>query len=169
MRRISLGIIGLLLLTRAAYAQNGMPRPEGEPVDSTEYNIPRIAVGEPRWSTLDQAYSSRTLRGVFLAQWMYIQQNGRTVLFWGARILQLEADSPLRALGVRPGDVITRLDGIPIWRGMYREQGGPWQIVELEQHFGMTETRFIIRGTQQVRVGQMNLDTYPDDPMPLPP
>lgn len=105
-----------------------------------------------------QAYYSPTLRGHFLAQWMFITHRGQRILFWGARIVHIEHDSPLRQLGLNPGDVITRLDGIPIWRGMYREPGKPWQIVELENHFGRTEVRYILRGSNRVRIGDMMLD-----------
>jgi len=52
---------------------------------------------------------------------------------------------------------------------MYKESGGPWQVVELDNHFGQTEVRYIARGTHQVRVGQINIDTTEDDSSPLPP
>ena len=74
---------------------------------------------------------------------------------------------------MNPGDVVTRLDGIPIWTNMYKEQGRPWQLVQLEQHYGRTEVRYILRGTDQVRVGDMMLDGTIDegfeDAVPVPP
>jgi hypothetical protein len=118
----------------------------------------------------DNAYYSHTLRGHFRAQWMFINQRGRRVTFWGARILSLDIDSPLRDLGLSPGDVITRLDGISIARNMLRENGGPWQLVQMERHFGRTEVRYIHPGTNRVYVGDIMLDGHwPDDPNPIPP
>jgi len=112
-------------------------------------------------------YYSPTLRGRFRAQWMFIRRGGSQVNFWGARVVQLDYDSPVRQLGLAPGDVITRLDGLSIANGMFRQDGGPWQIVELDNHFGRTEVRFIHRGSHQVRIGDMMLDgtvngDYPD-------
>lgn len=110
------------------------------------------------------SYYSPTLRGRFIAQWLFITNRGERVEFWGARVARLEPDSPLRRLGLHPGDVITRLDGIPIWRGMYRNPDVPWQIVEMEKHFGRTEVRYILRGSNRIRVGDIMLDgTIPDE------
>ena len=165
----------LTLCGSIVFAQNDAPAPDSEAVDSTEYAAMAStgamveSSGRVARSIIDQAYRSAGLHGNFTAQWMYINQGGRRVTFWGARIIRLEPDSPLRSLGVRSGDVITRLDGIPIWRGMYKESGGPWQVVELDNHFGQTEVRYIARGTHQVRVGQINIDTTEDDSSPLPP
>ncbi len=174
-------LIGFVMVSMAgfgtAFSQEEGPVATAAPVDSTEYtavirSTPRIP-GNPsdpaESASIDQGYRSQSLRGYFLAQWMYIDQGGRRTTFWGARILRLDADSPLRTLGLRQGDVITRLDGLPIWRGMYKEEGQEWQIIELENHFGHTEVRYIVRGTHQVRVGQINIDTSSDDVAPLPP
>ena len=85
--------------------------------------------------------------------------------FWGARIIKMAPDSPLRALSLRPGDVITRLDGVPIWTDMFRTgPGQPFQLPNLEEHFGGTEVRYIAQGTNRVRVRQINIDTEePED------
>jgi len=157
----------------AGFAQgpDAMPKPEGEPVDATQ-NAPDSATeeytingpdGRPR--TLRRSriiapagYRSHTLRGSFKMQWMYIVQRGRMVTFWGARIVSLETDSPVWQLGVRPGDVLTRLDGVPLWRGMRRGRDGEWDIPEMERHYGATEVRYIRQGQHIVRVGQMILD-----------
>lgn len=58
---------------------------------------------------------------------------------------------------------------LPIWRGMFKEPGKQWQFVELENHSGQTEVRYIARGTHQVRVGKINIDSSEDDSSPLPP
>jgi hypothetical protein len=162
------------LASSQALAQEEPPPPDVAAVDSTEY-IPQVKISSDPGNVVvtqtlsEDTYRSESLRGNFLAQWMFINQGGKRVNFWGARIIKLDSDSPLKTLGVRPGDVITRLDGLPIWRGMYKEQGMPWQVVELENHFGQTEVRYIARGTHQVRVGQINIDSTAGDISPLPP
>lgn len=112
-------------------------------------------------------FYSKSLKGLFQAQWMYIEINGRRHEFWGARILRLESASPIRSLGLTPGDVITRLDGTPISTGLQIDQSGSQRIPELDQHYGKTEIRFIVRGTQQVRIGDVMLDgaVNPDEPI----
>ena len=160
-----------------AFSQDEGPVATEAPVDSTEYTsgkqytttVPGSTTEQTVKTPIDQGYRSQSLRGYFLAQWMYIDQGGKRTTFWGARILRLDADSPLRSLGLRQGDVITRLDGLPIWRDMYKEEGREWQIIELENHFGHTEVRYIVRGTHQVRVGHINIDSSIDDVAPLPP
>lgn len=173
-----LGVFQFLLASivtpASLMAQEEPPPPDTVAVDSTEYvqGTPTVGVAadqeepSPRQTVNGDTYRSESLRGNFLAQWMYINQGGKKVNFWGARIIRLDSDSPLRTLGVRTGDVITRLDGLPIWRGMYRESGRPWQVIELENHFGQTEVRYIARGTHQVRVGQINIDTTAGDISP---
>jgi hypothetical protein len=159
-----------------------IPAPDGEAIAADQFDvaIPTMETKEaapgstgPRRYIIRDAYYSPNLRGHFRAQWMFIRQQGRQINFWGARIIHLDADSPLRQVGVSPGDVITRLDGIPVWKRMYREQARPWQLVQLEQHYGRTEVRFILRGTNQVRIGDMMLDGYVpdgfDDVIPIPP
>jgi hypothetical protein len=136
------------------------------PLGATRQSLPAIAL--PYRPT----YRSAALRGEFLAQRMFIIQGGRRIEFWGARIVRMTADSPLRQLGARAGDVVTRLDGTPIWANMFRRSDGAWQIVELERHFGNTEVRWIAQGTHRVRVGTMNIDTdfeAADEDVPLSP
>jgi len=172
-RRAALSASLGLAFGSAVFAQgpDGMPKPEGEPLDATQFSPESTSEeytingpdGRPR--TLRRSriiapsgYRSHTLRGNFRMQWMYIVQRGRMVTFWGARIISLEADSPVWQLGVRPGDVLTRLDGIPLWRGMRRGRDGEWDIPEMERHYGATEVRYIRQGQHIVRVGQMILD-----------
>lgn len=59
-----------------------------------------------------------------------------------------EFGSPLQTLGLRQGDVITRLDGIPVTN-----------FAELENHFAQTTVRFIRQGTVQVQNGTIFIDT----------
>jgi hypothetical protein len=147
------------------WAQEQAPPPDEPAVGVNEFSEPQATYAAPapgQYQTRSilprDGYYSPNLRAQFKAQWMYIVQQGRKIEFWGARILSMDHNSPLRELRVNPGDVITRLDGIPIWHNMYRESGRPWQLVQLEQHYGRTEARYILRGSHQVRVGDMMLD-----------
>jgi membrane-associated protease RseP (regulator of RpoE activity) len=168
--------VSVLAVQVGVVTAQDMPAPEGEPVDATEIQEERRNVSEQvevttpgglrerrtiqrQIITPRPGYRSPTLGGEFRAEWMYILQNGQMTTFWGARILTLRPDSPMLQLGVRPGDVITRLDGIPIWKRMFRRDDGPWQLVELERHYGATEVRYIRQGTHRVRVGQVILDS----------
>lgn len=177
------GLVGLAGLPSGAFSQEvevAAPAPDAEAVATDEFEVPAMekreigpGSGGPARYMIRDVYYSPNLRGHFRAQWMYIIQNGRQVNFWGARIVHLDFDSPLRQIGVSSGDVITRLDGVPVWKRMYRESRGPWQLVQMEQHYGRTEVRYILRGTHQVRIGDMMLDGYvPDgfnDANPIPP
>jgi hypothetical protein len=169
-------VVGFCCLTCSAiFSLNGVaigqdetgPRPDGEAIAAESWDQPREVEATSRVESgvaatyrtrYPMAYFSPTLKGHFLAQWMYVTDRGRRINFWGARIVRIEHDSPVRQLGLNPGDVITRLDGIPIWRDMFREAGKPWQIIEFENHFGRTEVRYILRGANRVRIGDMMLD-----------
>ena len=88
------------------------------------------------------AYFSPRLGARFLIQQMHLPQFGS---FWAARIVSVpEFDSPLRQLGLDEGDVITRLDGIPVMNTR-----------ELERHILDTGVRFIKAGSQTVVRGTM--------------
>lgn len=172
LRSIMFSALCLGALASYSCGQEGSgPPPDADAVAIDRWEQPREAplqsTGPASRNTyqqiLPQSYFSPTLKGHFLAQWMYITINGRRIQFWGARILRLEPNSPVRQLGLHPGDVITRLDGIPIWRDMFRENGGTWQLVEMENHFGRTEVRFIHRGQNRVQIGDIMLDgSVPD-------
>ncbi len=166
---VFVAIIGLVC--RFAKAQeDSPPQPDGEAVAVSAWAPMAEAKSEDGETTTKayttkervvrryEAYYSPTFRCHLVAQWMYIQQSGRPVNFWGARIVSLGHDSPLRQLGLNPGDVITRLDGIQIWRGMYREAGRPWNLVEFENHYGRTESATSFEARIQVRVGDVLLD-----------
>ncbi len=88
------------------------------------------------------AYFSPRLGARFLIQPMFLPQFGQ---FFGARLVSLpEPGSPLLQLGLSEGDVITRLDGLPV--------RDTW---ELERHVLETSVRFIRDGEQVVRRGTM--------------
>lgn len=150
MRLFAVGLIMSGVLT-AIVVSADEPQAE-EPAVSTQWG---------RAMPVQQAiYHSNALQADFIAQWMFINPAGRRIEFWGARLVGMAPDSPLTQTDVQPGDVITRLDGIPISRGMYRSQAG-WAIPELERHFGGTEVRHIHQGTQHVHVEMMNINLYP--------
>jgi hypothetical protein len=156
-----------------------LPDIGGEPVDAShfepEYRTteeqsqgigpdgqPRAYATRRRVPVIPQGYRSPTLHASFRAERMYIAPNGNYIEFIGARILSLDPTSPLLDLGVRVGDVITRLDGIEIWRGAYN-RNGVWRLPEMENHFGSTDVRYIIHGQSRVRVGQIVLETNDHD------
>ncbi len=139
------------------------PDPPAEgPVDASNYAPPAAA---PRSTTphapqaliMQDGYRSETLRGDFLAQWMVLKTPSRSYLFWGARALSLDQDSPLRNLGLKPGDVVTRIDGIGIANNMIMNNG-VWQIPQMEQHYGISQIRFIKQGSRWVQNGDVRLD-----------
>lgn len=93
------------------------------------------------------AYYSRRLGARFLVQQLYLPQFGH---FWAARIVSEPAwDSPLRQLGLEEGDVITRLDGLPVTSTQ-----------ELERHVLDTGVRYIKTGTQQVIQAKMFIQPH---------
>ena len=92
---------------------------------------------------------SPTLKAEFLIQKMHIPGH----IFYAARIVsELEPESPLHQAGLKMGDVITRLDGIPV--SNYRE---------LDQHYGRTYVRYIRQGTITVRNTVIDLDEHTGD------
>ncbi len=139
--------------------------PEGENDDPNEPK--RLGMVKPGGT-----YRSDSLGGEFVAEWMRItigsNQNGQSFLFWGARAVALDKDSPLRDLRMRMnngrfeqfqvGDVVTRMDDIKIEDGMFKNRKGVWQIPELDEHFGPTTFRWIKSGHAHVNVSQITLD-----------
>jgi hypothetical protein len=178
---VPLAAVMLLALASTARGQeiDEVPPPDAEAASVDDFRpVARqvkehgAAAGHAYAFAGDDIYYSPTLRGHFRAQWMFIRQGGRKITFWGARIIGLDFDSPLRQIGLAPGDVVTRLDGISVARRMVRVDGGPWQLVQMERHFGRTEVRYIHPGTNRVNVGDIMLDgNFPPDAdtIPIPP
>jgi len=135
---------------------------------------PAVATDAPLHRAVDSYYSPN-LRANLFAEWMYIiDRYGRQHTFWGVRIVGMDPDSPLKGLpGVRLGDVVTRLDGIPIARGMYRRGGNRYfEVPQAEGHYARTEVRWIRSGTHEVLIdrifidrGQPNGTGGPNDPV----
>jgi len=158
-----LGLIALSLAMPASLAaeeQEG-PTPTGEAVRADIYE-----------STAVDSYYSTKLEASFIAEWMYIKQNGQRITFWGARIVDIDNSSPLHDLGLNVGDVITRLDGIQISRNLHKDHPSDdhYQIPELDRHYGRTQVRYIFTGTSVVRNGHVMLSGgVTPDPTPVQP
>jgi S1-C subfamily serine protease len=118
-----------------------------------------VQAGEPQvkstYSSVG-AYYSPTLGAQFRVETLFLPAFGN---FTAVRMVSLpDAGSPLNALGLQPGDVITRLDGI-------RTDN----LAELENHYSLTQVRYIKTGTQNVLIGTINIvPAVAPAPMPGP-
>lgn len=161
--------VAACLVPITASAQ-GIPQPDGPAVDVT-VNTPAASRNPNAPQALilqDPGYNSVMLDAEFNAQWMKLASRGRTINFWGARIMELSPSSPLLNLGLKKNDVITRLDGVPIATGMTRTPPNKmWDVHELEKHFGPTKVRFIKNRTSVVQ--EKTVDLGPHRTQPLPP
>jgi hypothetical protein len=150
----SYGVMLLCLLSLGNATSYADP---GEPAGS----IPVAASGgHARAYALGQFYHSPKLQADFITQYMYLTTPAGTVYFWGARIVGIDTGSPLEALSLHAGDVITRLDGIKITQGMSHVVDDYWVLPELEKHYSSTEVRYIITGTNEVKIGKITLPPY---------
>ena len=76
--------------------------------------------------------------------------------FWGARIVEMNLDSPLRQINLQLGDVLTRLDGIRISDARFQINDFAtgalvWQMPQMEKHYSLTQVRFIRSGQQHAQ------------------
>lgn len=133
----------------------GQATDASEPQSPASYSSPGPGGSVPR--KLLPSFRSDCLRASFVAQWMYLELPQGRREFWGTRIVQIDPQSPLRTLGLRNGDVLTRLDDVQVASGMYRQGNEPWQIPELERHYGLTEVRYIVTQTHSVQIGSIDL------------
>ena len=106
------------------------------------------------------SYYSPRLKARFLLQQMSIPGHN----FWGARIVDMDWNSPLRNIGLNVGDVVTRLDGVRVSTGMYQQNDFStgmqfWAIPQMEKHYSFTHVRFIRTGTTMVQ--QLTTDLGP--------
>jgi hypothetical protein len=127
--------------------------------DPNDPNAPQNPQSAPL--RVEPGYRSDKLGGEFVGKTMKItvggNANGQSYIFFGVRALQLDRDSPLRRLGMVEGDVITRLDGNTLDIGMSMA-GNRQYLPELDQHYGMTDIRWIKQGTSRVIVEKVQLD-----------
>jgi len=146
--------------------------PEDEPEDLSANQKPQAAaltVPNPNDPNAAQAaplkyepgYVSKKLGGEFIGKKMRVtvggNANGTTYTFFGVRVMRLDRDSPLRRIGMVEGDVITRLDGNTLDIGMSMA-GARQYLPELDQHYGLTDIRWIKQGTSRVIVEKVQLD-----------
>ena len=120
--------------------------------------LKQLIPGQQTYQIAAGSYYSPRLRARFLLQYMSIPGFS----FWGARIVDLNFDSPLRQLNLQVGDVVTRLDGIRVSNGRYQahdHQTGTmyWILPQMEKHYGHTHVRFIRTGTTFVQQHAVDL------------
>jgi len=173
--------VAVAMIATPTFAQNA-PDENPEPVDATVFDAAQapqaLRTGDPNQPKTAAmrmpigTYRSDSLGGEFLGQFMRMtiggNQNGQSFVFWGARAISLDQDSPLHDLSIRtgngrvipfqPGDVLTRLDGVPIENGKFQDRRGVWQLPELDEHFGPTTVRWIKTGHSFVNVSQIMLN-----------
>ena len=127
-RQIKLLAVATLLLAAAgtAYGQGGTAYAQIDP-----------------GSGAVQGYYSPRLQGNFQIRNFYLPAYGN---FRAVRITSLDYNSPLREIGLRAGDVITRLDGVQIHN-----------LGELERHAYDTTVRYIKAGAQNVQTSEVYL------------
>ena len=128
------------------------------PASAQERYQQRLVIPAPSQVTTP-TYFSPSLKGRFYLR--TFQYHGQ--LFMGARIVSLEPNSPLHHLQLRPNDVITRLDSIPIGKGTFKRQCHItgldfWMIPQMEKHYGRTLVRYYRAGT-----GHMLIEEHPID------
>ncbi len=92
-------------------------------------------------------YYSPKLKAQFVVQPTYLPAYGGT--YTVARLVSYpDYGSPLSQLGLTIGDVITRLDGIPVTSNY-----------ELDNHYSWTVVRYIKQGSGSAHDGQINIET----------
>jgi len=123
----------LTLSTTAAFAAEG-PTKKLVPQQGQQH---KMLIG---------GYYSPTLRCHFTVN--TVQINGFTVR--AARLVSNpQWGSPLQHLGLRQGDVIFRLDGVPVTNNY-----------ELDNHYSWTTVRYARQGMGQIRNGQIYIDNH---------
>ena len=133
----------------------------------TTNHVPYVesySVAQPQTVQITKAYYSPKLKAQLKAQFMEANfPNVGTISFWGARIVGMDLNSPLKSLpNVQLGDVITRIDGISIGTDLSKPDGQAYfNIPQVEQHFGWSEFRWMKTGTTKVLVNTINLDAKP--------
>lgn len=151
MKQLSLSFLAaslaLLLAADHAAAQFGTPVQQNHQQTQQQPIAQGHVIGGPAAMAMNAHHSQRLRADLTLEQ---MQIPGFT--FWGARISSMEPSSPLHAVGLRVGDVITRLDGNRVTQSRWwNASRGVWALPQLERHYGRTEVRNIRTGTTVVR------------------
>jgi hypothetical protein len=107
------------------------------------------------------SYYSPRLKARFLLQHMSVPGYS----FWGARVVDMDFNSPLRNINLHIGDVVTRLDGVRVSNRRYQQTdpvtgGLYWAIPQMERHYSYTHVRFIRTGTTLVQQLTVNLGPW---------
>lgn len=103
---------------------------------------PALAGGPPQYKLIAGGSYSPSLGAEFRVETFSLPAFGQ---FTGVRLVSAPNwNSPLRKLGLQPGDVITRMDGV-------RTDN----LAELENHYSWTQIRYIKTGTQTVRIANI--------------
>jgi len=119
-----------LTVARSGYADEGMTNRQ-------------LVVGNPYDNQL--AYFSPRLGARFAIQ--KVQIGGYSPARIARLVSRPEPGSPLAQLGMRQGDLITRLDGVPVSN-----------LQQLEQHILDTNVRFVRAGSHTVQEGVIMID-----------
>lgn len=78
--------------------------------------------------------------------------------FFAAKIVEMDADSPLREVGLDYGDYVTRLDGVRISTGKWWDSNQRvWRLPQMERHYGRTQVRYVKSGGRRAFNGYTNL------------
>lgn len=172
---IVLGLLATMLVSNDAAAQEP-PKPNDAPVDISDFEGDDAAKSNDpnkpqalgfRISGPVGGYHSTMLGASLNLQYMQITQSGRKVNFWGGRIVSLEKNSPLNKIGLQLGDVVTRLDSIPIAnKASQRKRNQPYRLPEADSHYGPTKVRYIFRSTQNVQEKTVDLGNLRRNPPP---
>jgi hypothetical protein len=126
-------------LSEAPQGQEALPAPAGG--SARQYRL--LVPGGPPQGVEEFGQYSNALQASFVLRWYRLGPH----VFPGAKLLSFpDQGSPLRQIGLRPGDIITRLDGLRVSN-----------YAELERHFADTTVRYV-RYPGTIRVGTIYID-----------
>ena len=126
-------------LSEAPQGQEALPAPAGH--SARQYQL--VVPGGPQQGVQEFGQYSNALQASFVLRWFRLGPH----VFPGAKLLSYpDQGSPLRQIGLRPGDIITRLDGLRVAN-----------YDELERHFADTTVRYV-RYPGTIRVGTIYID-----------
>lgn len=137
---VVLTLAGCSFLASSSYGQRSEPV---EPPGGVKQHVSNVDA-EP--AIMGMGYHSQKLQAD-LELYRYYFSPGFS--FFAAKVVSMDPASPLRQIGFRLGDFITRLDNVKIAEGRYwveMEDQHYWMLPETERHYGHTEVRFVRDG-----------------------
>jgi len=166
-RNITLTAAAMTLALASAF---GTPEASAQSGQRMQAPIPQERIlQEPTYRVATGSYYSPRLKARFVLQYMSIPGHS----FWGARIVDLNYDSPLRRIDLKVGDVVTRLDGIRVSTGRFQKTDYAtgslvWQLPQMEKHYSRTHVRYIRTGRdhahqETVDLGPRHCDLHRPD------